>query len=252
MPLELRAPLSMAWLCHMSTRRNELTTTSWGTPVTGRSATMSPSSSASIPMPKQKAYGSSGQSGLASPSKRGRVLCAKAGAGVLLRRSKQLKCRKVTSNTLARYSSALEEFDTWAKKNKRGVGPLQLDASMVEFMQQQHETPEEKLFPSLSLASYERLFRDARRQRYHKCIHVTPHSVRHSGPSNDKFHKRRSLLHIQKRCQWASPKSVTKYEKEALPLGIWRAIPENKHSDISALSREFPSKLFQFFNATPQ
>ncbi|CAE8715533.1 unnamed protein product [Polarella glacialis] len=237
---------------HMSTRRNELTTTSWGTPVTGRSATMSPSSSASIPMPKQRSYGSSGQSGLASPSKRGRVLCAKAGAGVLLRRSKQLKCRKVTSNTLARYSSALEEFDTWAKKNKRGVGPLQLDASMVEFMQQQHETPEEKLFPSLSLASYERLFRDARRQRYHKCIHVTPHSVRHSGPSNDKFHKRRSLLHIQKRCQWASPKSVTKYEKEALPLGIWRAIPENKHSDISALSREFPSKLFQFFNATPQ
>ncbi|CAE8693926.1 unnamed protein product [Polarella glacialis] len=184
------------------------------------------------------------ESGLASSSKRGRVLCAKTGAGVLLQRSKQLKCRKVTSNTLARYSSALEEFDTWAKKNKRGVGPLQLDASMVEFMQQQYETPEEKLFPSLSLASYERLFQDARRQRYNKCIHVTPHSVRHSGPSNDKFHKRRSLLQIQKRCQWASSKSVTKYEKEALPLGIWRAIPENQHSDISAISREFPSKLF--------
>ncbi|CAE8612690.1 unnamed protein product, partial [Polarella glacialis] len=304
-----------------------------------------------------------------------------------------------------RYSSALEEFDTWAKKNKRGVGPLQLDASMVEFMRQQYEagcqswegsylvyghqllrhtgldssclpeskkalkgwktgapgrmrlpypeevildvadfalgagdgeaamaialqldgyfrpsevlnltvkqvmpparkagrayakawgivlapaedekptktgqfddsvligdiqhewlgpllelliknkTPEDKLFPSLSLASYERLFRDAMQKRYNKCIHVTPHSVRHSGPSNDKFHKRRSLLQIQKRGRWASPKSVARYEKEALLLGIWRAIPENQHSDISARSREFPSKLFQFFNATPQ
>ncbi|CAE8638853.1 unnamed protein product, partial [Polarella glacialis] len=405
MPLELRAPLSMALLCNMSKRRNELTTTSLGTPATGRSATMSPSSSASIPMPKRRSYGSSGQSGLASSSKRGRVLCAKTGAGVLLQKSKQLKCRKVTSNTLARYSSALEEFDTWAKKNKRGVGPLKLDASMVEFMRQQYEAgcqswegsylvyghqllrhtgldssclpeskkalkgwktgapgrmrlpypeevildvadfalgagngeaafaialqldgyfrpsevlnltvkqvmpparkagrayakawgivlapaedqkptktgqfddsvligdiqhewlgpllelltknkaPEEKLFPSLSLASYERLFRDAMQKRYNKFIHVTPHSVRHSGPSNDKFHKRRSLLQIQKRGRWASPKSVTRYEKEALLLGIWRAIPENQHSDISARSREFPSKLFQFFNATPQ
>ncbi|CAE8600432.1 unnamed protein product, partial [Polarella glacialis] len=405
MPLELRAPLSMALLCNMSKRRNELTTTSLGTPATGRSATMSPSSSASIPMPKRRSYGSSGQSGLASSSKRGRVLCAKTGAGVLLPNSKQLKCRKVTSNTLARYSSALEEFDTWAKKNKRGVGPLQLDASMVEFMRQQYEagcqswegsylvyghqllrhtgldssclpeskkalkgwktgapgrmrlpypeevildvadfalgagdgeaalaialqldgyfrpsevlnltvkqvmpparragrayakawgivlapaedekptktgqfddsvligdiqhewlgpllelliknkTPEDKLFPSLSLASYERLFRDAMQKRYNKCIHVTPHSVRHSGPSNDKFHKRRSLLQIQKRGRWASPKSVARYEKEALLLGIWRAIPETQHSDISARSREFPSKLFQFFNATPQ
>ncbi|CAE8678756.1 unnamed protein product, partial [Polarella glacialis] len=79
------------------------------------------------------------KSGLASFSKRGRVPCAKTGAGVLLQKSKQLKCRKVTSNILARYSSALEEFDTWAKKNKRGVGPLQLGASMVEFMRQQYE-----------------------------------------------------------------------------------------------------------------
>ncbi|CAE8674891.1 unnamed protein product [Polarella glacialis] len=337
------------------------------------------------------------ESGLASTSKRGRVLCAKTGAGVLLPKSKQLKCRKVTSNTLARYSSALEEFDTWAKKNKRGLGPKQLDASMVEFMRQQYEagcqswegsylvyghqllrhtgldssclpeskkalkgwktgapgkmrlpypeevildvadfalgagngeaamaialqldgyfrpsevlnltvkqvmpparkagrayakawgivlapaedekptktgqfddsvligdiqhewlgpilalliknkTPEDKLFPSLSLASYERLFRDAMQKRYNKCIHVTPHAVRHSGPSNDKFHKRRSLLQIQKRGRWASPKSVARYEKEALLLSIWRAIPEHKHSDISARSRDFPFKLF--------
>ncbi|CAE8629437.1 unnamed protein product, partial [Polarella glacialis] len=306
------------------------------------------------------------ESGLASTNKRGRVLCAKTGTGVLLPKSKQLKCRKVTSNTLARYSSALEEFDTWAKKNKRGLGPKQLDASMVEFMQQHYlvyghqllrhtgldssclpeskklskagrpelqevildvtdfalgagngeaamaialqldgyfrpsevlnltvkqvmpparkagrayakawgivlapaedekptknrahewlepilalliknKTPEDKLFPSLSLASYERLFRDAMQKRYNKCIHVTPHAVRHSGPSNDKFHKRRSLLQIQKRGRWASPKSVARYEKEALLLSIWRAIPEHKHSDISARSRDFPFKLF--------
>jgi hypothetical protein len=114
-----------------------------------------------------------------------------------------------------------------------------------------NKKPEDRLFPSLSLASYERLFRDAMQQRFSNSIHATPHSVRHSGPSNDRFHKRRSLLQIQKRGRWASPKSVSRYEKEALLLGIWRSIPETKHSGISARSREFPNKLFKFYNNKP-
>ncbi|CAE8613579.1 unnamed protein product [Polarella glacialis] len=135
-----RAPLSMALLCNMGKRRTEQTSTSLGTPATGPSTTMSPSSSVNAPMPKRRAYGSSGLSGLASSNKRGRVLCAKTSTGVLLPNAKQLKCRKVTSNTLARYHTALQEFDTWAKKNKLGLKPHErLDASMVEFMRQQYE-----------------------------------------------------------------------------------------------------------------
>ncbi|CAE8717298.1 unnamed protein product, partial [Polarella glacialis] len=344
--------------------------------------------------PIRRPYGGSSLGGQGGPTKRGRVLCAKDSTGVLLPKAKQLKCRKVTSNTLVRYHAALVEFDKWAKKNKRGGDTHnKLDNSMVEYMRQQYEDghqswegsylvfgyqllrytgldsaclpeskkalkgwktgapgkmrlpfpeevvldvadfavdslqgeaalaialqldgylrpseviyltasqimpparkagkayakawgvvlapserakptktghfddsvligdiqhewlgpmleiivrgkrPEDRIFPSLTLASYERLFRDAMQKRFNNCIHATPHSVRHSGPSNDRFHKRRSLLQIQKRGRWASPKSVARYEKEALLLGIWRSIPEDKHTGIAERSRELP------------
>jgi hypothetical protein len=357
-------------------------------------------------MPKRRPYGSSSQGSQGGPAKRGRVLSAKDGAGVLLPRAKQLKCRKVTSNTLVRYHAALSEFDKWAKKNKRGGNThTTLDHSIVEYMRQQYEDghqswegsylvfgyqllrytgvdsaclpeskkalkgwktgapgkmrlpfpeevvldvadfavesqqgeaalaialqldgyfrpseaiyltagqimpparkagkayakawgvvlapsegekptktghfddsvligdiqhewlgpmletivrgkkPEDRIFPSLTLASYERLFRDAMQKRFNNCIHATPHSVRHSGPSNDRFHKRRSLLQIQKRGRWASPKSVARYEKEALLLGIWRSIPECKHTGIAERSRDLPQKLLRLLQKVPQ
>ncbi|CAE8695937.1 unnamed protein product [Polarella glacialis] len=406
MPLNLRAPLSMALLCNMGKRRTEQTSTSLGMPAAGRSATLSPSSSVNIPMPKRRPYGSSCRVDQVKTNKRGRVLCAKDSAGVLLPRAKQLQCRKVTSNTLARYHSALVEFEKWAKKNRSGMKTHKtLDSSMVEFMRQQYEAgrqswegsylvfgyqllrhtgldsaclpeskkalkgwktgapgrmrlpypeevildvadfavdnnngeaalaislqldgylrpseainltagqvmpparkagrayskswgivlapseeekptktghfddcvligdiqhewlgpmlelivqgkrPEERLFPSLTLASYERLFRDAMQKRFNNCIHATPHSVRHSGPSNDRFHKRRSLQQIQKRGRWASPKSVARYEKEALLLGIWRSIPDSKHAGISARARDLPLKLLRLLQKVPQ
>ena len=76
----------------------------------------------------------------------------------------------------------------------------------------------DKLFPQLTLAKYETWFGRAAIKLRYKSKCVMPHILRHSGASNDAFHKRRPLVDIQKRDRWEVKKSVSRYEKHALLL----------------------------------
>lgn len=65
----------------------------------------------------------------------------------------------------------------------------------------------------ITLAQYEKLFRD-----FSACYKLdpqqfTPHTVRHSGPSYDAIHEHRTLAEIQTRGRWASLSSVQRYRK---------------------------------------
>eukprot|EP00974_Lingulodinium_polyedra_P047936 4602984-Lingulodinium_polyedra.AAC.1 len=49
-------------------------------------------------------------------------------------------------------------------------------------------------------------------------LHITPHVVRHSAASNDRFERLRSIPEIKRRGLWAADASVKRYEKEALVI----------------------------------
>ena len=71
---------------------------------------------------------------------------------------------------------------------------------------------------NLDLAAYERAFRRAAKALRLGALKPTPHSLRHSGPSNDAWAKTRSLAEIQARGGWKVPKSVSRYEKHGMLL----------------------------------
>ena len=72
--------------------------------------------------------------------------------------------------------------------------------------------PSGKVF-NLSLTDYERLFRQHALQLGLDPSGLSPHVVRHSGPSNDRLLYRISLADARRRGQWGSEDSFGRYEK---------------------------------------
>lgn len=71
------------------------------------------------------------------------------------------------------------------------------------------------VFNSLTVAKYEKAFRRACQALGIAHLEISPHVVRHTGPSYDVFSGARSLVAVQKRGGWRAPKSVVRYEKAA-------------------------------------
>ena len=111
------------------------------------------------------------------------------------------------------------------------------------------KTPTAKMFPNLDLAKYERLFSKAM-QCLQLPLVVTPHVVRHSAASCDRFHKRRTLPQIQKRGRWATTKSVSQYEKEALILHGWSLLTQTQQEMVVDMSDKFSTRLLQALRPT--
>jgi hypothetical protein len=85
------------------------------------------------------------------------------------------------------------------------------------------------LFPTLTLRKYGETLAAAADRLGYSFLGLTPHMIRHSGPSNDRFENRRTLLAVQKRGRWAMSKSVNRYEKHARLLRqIHRLSPEQQ------------------------
>ena len=70
-----------------------------------------------------------------------------------------------------------------------------------------------RVFPLLTLAKLESLFRTATKKLGIAKFNVTPHVLRHSGPSNDVLQRRVTLPEVKKRGRWACDRSVARYEK---------------------------------------
>ena len=77
--------------------------------------------------------------------------------------------------------------------------------------------PQALLFP-ISLNQYETLLRQSSTRLNLPMGMLTPHVIRHTGASADKFKRRRTLRQIKKRGTWRADKSVARYEKEGLIL----------------------------------
>eukprot|EP00438_Fugacium_kawagutii_P014872 Skav225061 [mRNA] locus=scaffold2293:20241:21200:- [translate_table: standard] len=105
-------------------------------------------------------------------------------------------------------------------------------------------SPSSKMFPDLDLSRYERIFSAAMKE-LDIPLTVTPHVVRHSAASCDRFHKRRTLQQIQKRGRWATTKSVARYEKEALILHGWNQLSRTQQELVVQKSELFPKRLLR-------
>ena len=91
----------------------------------------------------------------------------------------------------------------------------------------------DRLFPLLSLNSHERALRDLAKALGIESLEVVPHTMRHSGPSNDLYHGRRSLQAVAKRGRWANIKSVQRYSKSGRLLKVWRSVSAQRRLEWS-------------------
>jgi integrase len=78
--------------------------------------------------------------------------------------------------------------------------------------------PDALLFAGLTLSKYEALFREAARACHLQPLSLTPHMLRHGGPSEDILNNVRSISQVQERGRWAAPASVRNYQKQGRVL----------------------------------
>lgn len=103
----------------------------------------------------------------------------------------------------------------------------------------------DSLFGDIFLVSYERWLRAACSKLQYKTACVMPHVLRHTGASNDVYHKRRSLVDVQRRGRWKAKSSVSRYEKHALLVQRWGQVSSGHYFDIHQRFQNFPTKLLR-------
>ncbi|CAK0872713.1 unnamed protein product, partial [Prorocentrum cordatum] len=96
----------------------------------------------------------------------------------------------------------------------------------------------QRLFNELQLSSYERLFREASHRLGLAALKVSPHTLRHGGPSLDYLNGLATLPVLKKRGGWLSDRSVARYGKEGRLLRqISRLSPAQQQQFKRAASR---------------
>ena len=73
---------------------------------------------------------------------------------------------------------------------------------------------------------------------------VTPHQLRHSGPSNDRYQLRRSLLQIHARGFWQSVASAAVCEKHALILSALARLKPAQQRSFHTMRLRFGQRVF--------
>ncbi len=103
-------------------------------------------------------------------------------------------------------------------------------AIVLKSLYKKTSRPHDLLFPGLTLSKFADAINHACDALDLRFLRLTPHILRHSGPSTDCFAKSRSLLEIQNRGRWQAPSSVNRYRKpgrmlllqQRIPASIWK------------------------------
>ena len=101
------------------------------------------------------------------------------------------------------------------------------------------------LFPRFSLAKYELYFRKAVKCLGLTALGLTPHVVRHSGPSADLLMRVRTLDVVKKRGRWACDKSAARYGKEARLLQRAARLSASRQLRARKATFDFPRALIK-------
>ena len=106
--------------------------------------------------------------------------------------------------------------------------------------------PRAPLFRNLTLAKYESDFKAAAKAFNYNKLNVTPHTVRHTAPSHDIYHKHRNLEQVRRRGRWAAKKSVTRYERHAKLLKQYGKLDRQQINRMNRSAQLFPQKLLSY------
>eukprot|EP00438_Fugacium_kawagutii_P021634 Skav219592 [mRNA] locus=scaffold1719:17497:18357:+ [translate_table: standard] len=87
--------------------------------------------------------------------------------------------------------------------------------------------PHQRLFPGFTLSEYERALRKAKSEVGLGLFELTPHTVRHAGPSADFLSQNRSAAEIQARGRWKTAKSIQRYQKPGQMMAKMNKIPDH-------------------------
>ena len=103
-----------------------------------------------------------------------------------------------------------------------------------------------RLFGRLAtLSQYETTLKAATAELGLADFNIVPHTFRHSGPSNDVYHKRRTLREVQKRGRWKSTRSVARYEKAGRLLRRWAGATDKTKRRAHAATKKVKTDLLR-------
>ena len=105
-----------------------------------------------------------------------------------------------------------------------------------------HVGKHELFFPHLSLARLEADLGAAATSLGLEALHLTPHVIRHSGPSNDRYLKRVSRQEAGRRGRWGSDKSLNRYEKHGKLLRQIQKVPADVFKKAVNAKKRFSKK----------
>ena len=71
-----------------------------------------------------------------------------------------------------------------------------------------------------------------------KLPHMVPYQVRHSAPSWERLHNRRSRSGVGKKGRWKAQSSLDRYEKSAMVTQVYRRIPADQRAFYESCARE--------------
>ena len=108
------------------------------------------------------------------------------------------------------------------------------------------------LFNNITLNQYESLFRRASREMGIEEVKLTPHVVRHAGPSRDRLDRSRTLQEIQRRGRWRCVQSMNRYEKEGKALRSWSKLTQADRELYTRAAAIFPSDLVAWLKKVPR
>ncbi|CAK0792469.1 unnamed protein product, partial [Prorocentrum cordatum] len=145
------------------------------------------------------------QAGVADVSARGPLAVRVAPA---LPRSPDEQGRPSPPAKTAKYYDAVLTHD----KVPMAAGQRYL-RKLMETLLADSETSTAKLFPTLKLAKFERLFSKTAANASLAELRLTPHRPRRGGPSEDVLGRYRSFAEVQERGRWEAKASVTDYAK---------------------------------------
>jgi integrase len=101
----------------------------------------------------------------------------------------------------------------------------------------------QSLFP-YTYPQFLRLFQKAADTAGLSAWQVSPHILRHSGPSHDHLNGLRSLADIKRRGRWSADRSVRRYEKSSMVTGRFSELDETAIGKLQLAERQLPA-LFQ-------
>ena len=98
----------------------------------------------------------------------------------------------------------------------------------------------ERVFDTLSLPALEKSFREFSKT---EAVKMTPHSLRHAGPSHDHYFSKVTLQDIQLRGRWQSLDSCRRYAKPSRMLRQLAALSPAQRLRAAAAVVEIPSQI---------